>query len=178
VARWYPRLAKEVRVAVIEAGPKILSAFDDALVAYYADFLRQRGVDLRTGVAVKAVAAPSPTGGASRVELSDGTSVPFGLTVWSAGLAPVQFVEQSSAKLEQSRGPNPTDDEAVFTTRRGRIVVDDVLRVKRFASTTTTGDAAAHPEDTHRAPSSSSLDRVFAIGDCATQDGAPPEPRP
>lgn len=47
--------------------------------------------------------------------LSDGTSIPFGLMVWSAGLAPVKFVQNSGLPLHE---------------RGGRIIVDEYLRVQ------------------------------------------------
>ena len=60
---------------------------------------------------------------------ANGSSIRFGCMVWSAGLAPIKFVEGSS--LEKGRG--------------GRIVVDEYLRAadRVFAL----GDCAASRED-------------------------------
>lgn len=127
VARWYPRLASRVHISLVEAGPKILSAFDDALVEYYSRFLRRRSVDLRVGIAVQSVDPPAADGGSGSANLSDGSRLNFGLMVWSAGLAPVNFVQ-----------------DAGFQMIRGRILVDEYLRV---------------PDKT----------RIFAAGDCAVQ---------
>jgi NADH dehydrogenase FAD-containing subunit len=40
-------LVGQVRVSLIEAGERILGNFDAALVDYYADHLRKRGVQVR-----------------------------------------------------------------------------------------------------------------------------------
>lgn len=113
VKKWYPRLASLVKVVLVEAGPNILTAFDDALAGYYSSFLIKRGIDLRTGVAVKSLREASRGGGASEAVLSDGSALPFGLVVWSAGLAPVDLVRETSG---------------ILPSRNGRIVVDDYLR--------------------------------------------------
>ena len=51
-------------------------------------------------------------GGVSSATMANGSTMKFGCMVWSAGLAPIKFVEGSS--LEKGRG--------------GRIVVDEYLR--------------------------------------------------
>lgn len=70
----------------------------------------------------------------SVARLKDGSELPFGLMVWSAGLKPVRFIEEGTPGLERG-GPG------------GRLSVDDYLRVtggggRVFAL----GDCASHWE--------------------------------
>jgi len=72
-------------------------------------------------------------------KFADGTELPFGTMIWSAGLAPVKFIENSSNFLELSQ-------------KGKKIITDEYLRVKNkngriFAM----GDCATiHTEDTVR----------------------------
>jgi len=121
VSRWYPQLAPLCSVTMVEAGSSILSSFDKALISYYERSLESRGIQVRTGSAVTAVNGSEcdEAGNASSVTsatLSDGTELPFGMLVWSAGLAPVRFVEGLK-------------EDGVTTAGPGRLVVDDFLRV-------------------------------------------------
>lgn len=61
--------------------------------------------------------------------LADGRKIPFGLMVWSTGLAPTEFVEHMSGLKKE----------------RGRIVVDDRLRVPGLDGVFAMGDAAIEP---------------------------------
>mmetsp|Transcript_4068 Transcript_4068/g.8853 ORF Transcript_4068/g.8853 Transcript_4068/m.8853 type:complete len:534 (+) Transcript_4068:284-1885(+) len=120
VAKWYPDLKGEIELKLVEAGPGLLGSFDKSLADYYLKNLRKRKVDVRLGTAVTGVHKKRfpPDGGAEGgrpytvASFGDGTEVPFGMMVWSAGLAPVKFIEKSGLPLA-----------------RGRIEVDDYLRV-------------------------------------------------
>lgn len=159
VSRWYPDLAQEVRVTLIEAGPALLGPLDASLREYTHRLFTSRAVDVRTGVAVREVVDAPPaargssgrrggsagaTGGAGasanfapppRAVLSDGDAIDFGLMVWSAGLSPVKLTES----LPLARGPT------------GRLLIDGCCRVRERAE----------------------LGDVFAIGDCAVHEERP-----
>jgi len=64
-----------------------LGPFNPELQTYAEKLLKQREVDLRTGVAVKEVRD-------GEVELSDGSIIPSGIVVWSTGVQPNSFVRQ------------------------------------------------------------------------------------
>ncbi len=53
-----------------------------------------------------------------RAVLSDGSKLPFGTLVWSAGLKPVKFTDAL--------------DDVLPKGKNGRILVDDYLRVKGY----------------------------------------------
>lgn len=137
VVKWYPDLIKYINVTLVEAGPGLLGSFHQSLADYYLKSLRKRKVDVRVRTAVVGVEDRyydtddvSEKSHYTVAQLADGTEIPFATMVWSAGLAPVNFVK-----------------DAGFGMERGRIVVDDYLRIP--------GEKG----------------RIFAAGDCATQPG-------
>jgi len=116
VAKWYPDLVPHISISLVEAGPGLLGSFDQALADYYKDNLIKNNINVRTGTGVTGVVdyQDDENHHGTVAHLSDGTTVPFGLMVWSAGLAPIKFVENSGLPLQ----------------RGGRIIVDEYLRVQ------------------------------------------------
>ena len=129
VAKWYPDLMEDIQLTLVEAGPGLLGSFDKSLADYYLENLRKKDIDVKLSTAVTGVQdryfpSSSDGGEATTVEgnddhlhytvasFGDGTELPFGLMVWSAGLAPVKFVESSGLPL-----------------LKGRVKVDEYLRV-------------------------------------------------
>lgn len=118
VARWYPDLKGDIKLTLVEAGKGLLGSFDKSLGDYYLKNLIKKGIDVRLKTAVTAVETKEFESDESHhhaytvAALQDGTELPFGMMVWSAGLAPVKFVEHSGLPLA-----------------KGRIAVDDYLRV-------------------------------------------------
>lgn len=123
----YPELAPHARVVVIEALSRLLTSFDEALGDYTTRHFGREGIDVRIGVRVQAIEP-------NAVLLEGGERIDCGLILWAAGNAPVPFVKTLDPQLD----------------RRGRIVVDDHLRL--------TG-----------------RENIFAMGDCAAA-GDPPLP--
>jgi NADH dehydrogenase/NADH:ubiquinone reductase (non-electrogenic) len=83
-------------VTIVEAGPSILGSFDRALVQHYKTSLERKAIDVRTDTAVVEIKhGPHPREDFDQTValLGDGTQIPFGMLVWSAGLAPVKFAE-------------------------------------------------------------------------------------
>lgn len=79
ITRDFRKLAPEdLRVILIEAGPKILAAFPDELTDYARHELAKLGVDIRTGVRVENITRGS-------VQTSGGT-IPAGNILWGAGV--------------------------------------------------------------------------------------------
>lgn len=83
--RHYADLIRYVRITILEAGPTILTTFDDALKAYTMKVFRRHRIGVRTSSPVIAVRADHMT-------LADGSELEFGMAVWTAGIAPVGFV--------------------------------------------------------------------------------------
>lgn len=123
----YPDLAPYARVVLIEALGRILTTFDQALGEYTDRHFGREGIQVRTGAKVQAIEP-------NAVLLQGGERIDCGLILWAAGNAPVPFVKNLGIPLD----------------RRGRIVIDDSLRV-------------------------AGRENVYAMGDCAVV-GEPPLP--
>lgn len=68
----------EARIVLIEAGPRLLAAFPDNLAQAAAAGLERLGVEIRTGVSVREIAADG-------VDLADGGRIDAATVVWGAG---------------------------------------------------------------------------------------------
>jgi len=130
VSRRYPDLYPLARVSLIEAGPNILGTFASPLVEYYGKHLRKRGVTVLTDTAVVGVEeeageddrASQDSKRMARMtvaKLGDGTELPFGMMVWSAGLAPVRFID--GLDVAKPRGKVAVDDYLRVPNHKGRI---------------------------------------------------------
>ena len=117
VAKWYPDLQSKVQISIVESSDHLLGPFDDSLRNYVKKTFKNRNIDVRTGVAVKAVEKTQREGyhgSHTAAILSNGDYIPFGAMVWSAGLASVKFTNNAPFPL----GNN------------GRILVDGKCRIK------------------------------------------------
>ena len=83
------------QVSLIEMGPAVLGSFSPASQTYAASALKQHGVQLRLGVAVKEVTA-------NEVLLSDGSRVPTGLVIWAAGVKAEAVPTQPAAQRHRA----------------------------------------------------------------------------
>lgn len=129
VARWYPDLIGDIKITLVEAGPGLLGSFDKTLADFYLEKLVKKDIDVKLGTAVTGVedretAGIEVDGGPSKHHMTvaifaDGTELPFGTMVWSAGLAPVKFIESSG--LELSRGKVAVDEYLRVPGHKGRI---------------------------------------------------------
>jgi NADH:ubiquinone reductase (non-electrogenic) len=126
LARSYPDFAPYARVVVIEALSRLLTTFDEALGAYTTRHFGREGIHVRVGAKVHAIEP-------NAVLLEAGERIDCGLILWAAGNAPVPFVKALGVPLD----------------RRGRIVIDDHLRLP-------------------------GRENAFALGDCSV--GEPPLP--
>jgi len=85
LTRLFPEVAHLVRITIVEATGKVLGGFDDSLRRYAERRFRRDGIICRTGSAVREL-------GPTAAVLADGSVIPFGLCVWSTGVAPARFV--------------------------------------------------------------------------------------
>jgi NADH dehydrogenase len=121
--RYYPGLrAEPQRWVLVDAAPKILPEIPTELGDYAARQLARRGVEIHVSTQLHSADEHG-------VLLSDGTRVETGTLVWTAGVRP----SPSLAHLDL-----PLDE-------RGRVVVDDRLRVIGYDGVWALGDCAAVP---------------------------------
>jgi len=109
-----------LKLTLVEAGPEIMPGFAPELVHTARKVLEQKGVEIRT-------AQPIVEAEAQRIHLKDGTTLPFDLLVWAAGV-------RGSAVLAES---------GFATNRRGRALVDPYLRAEGYPDVYVVGDSAA-----------------------------------
>src|SRR5258706_14075944 len=121
--RAYPGLMDEFKITLLEAADHILSTFDAALSSYTLDHFRRQRIDVRTGSGVVKVDRES-------VHLKDGTTLSYGLLVWSTGNGVAPFVRSLPLKKDQN----------------SRIIIDEYLRVPGQDGVYALGDCAT-PEE-------------------------------
>jgi len=119
----YPRARLHgMRWVLVEATGRVLPEIDIGLAGYALRELRGRGIDIRLETTLEEV-------GADRARLSSGETLPTRTVVWTAGVAPHPSLRQLSLPLDE----------------RGRVPVDDHLRVRGSDAVWAVGDCAAAP---------------------------------
>ena len=122
---FYPNLCENMlRVVLVHSGPVILPELGESLGRYSEKVLAQRGVEIRHNTRVK-----SMTDG--DIVLTDDTSIPSRTLVWTAGTV-----------------PNPLVPSLPCAKERGRLLVDQFLRVPDWPDVWSVGDClcAGHQE--------------------------------
>jgi NADH dehydrogenase len=119
--RFYPTL-REVsqRWVLVDAAPKILPEIPRGLGRYAARRLAERGVEIHVGTTLESYDGREAV-------LSDGTRIPAQTLVWTAGVRASPLLPQLGL---------PIDD-------RGRVVVDETMRVQGTDDVWALGDCAA-----------------------------------
>ena len=119
----------QVRIVLVNAGDHILEGVDPSLVHAATRRLAARRIEVLNGTKAKEIRPHA-------VVFSDGRTIPTRTTVWAAGIDPASLVENLDAQKD----------------RRGRLPVDQYLRVKGRPG-------------------------VYAVGDCISIDyDGPPVP--
>jgi NADH:ubiquinone reductase (H+-translocating) len=121
--RYYPRLQSTPRRWVlVDAAPRILPDIPPPLGEYAAGELRKRGIEIHVDTTLDSVSADEAV-------LGDGTRIPTKTLVWTAGVAPNPLLREWSL---------PLDD-------KGRVQVDELLRVRGHEHVWALGDCANVP---------------------------------
>jgi NADH dehydrogenase len=121
--RYYPAL-RDVpqRWVLVDAAPKILSEIPRRLGVYAARRLAERGVEIHVGETLVSYDGETAV-------LSGGTSVPARTLVWTAGVKASPLLGELGLPLDE----------------RGRVIVDETLRVQGLSDVWSLGDCAAVP---------------------------------
>jgi NADH dehydrogenase len=121
--RYYPDLRNTPQQWVlVDAAPKILPEIPTRLGDYAARLLERRGVDIRTETTLEEVEPHA-------ARLSDGDEILTSTVVWTAGVRAHPLLDELGLPTEQ----------------RGRVPVDETLRVTGMSSVWALGDCAAVP---------------------------------
>ena len=124
--RLYPNLRRDdLRWVLVEARDALLPGLDARLADYTEQRLRRRGVEVLTGHVLASCVD-------HEVVVEPATVAPYrsATIVWAAGQRPSSFVAELGLELDD----------------RGRLVVDDHLRVRGHDAVFALGDAAAVPD--------------------------------
>ncbi len=120
----YPRARLHgMRWVLVEASDRVLPEIDAELADYALRELRGRGIDIRLGTTLEEVTAHS-------ARIATGETLPTRTVVWTAGVSPHPSLRRLSLPLDE----------------RGRVPVDDRLRVRGLDSVWAIGDCAAAPD--------------------------------
>jgi NADH dehydrogenase len=120
---FYPNLSEDMlRVMLVHSGPAILPELGESLGRYTEKVLARRGVEIRLKTRVKSVTE-------SKVYLSDGVSIPSRTLVWTAGTVPSPIISSLPCAKE-----------------RGRLLVNQFLRVPDWPNVWAVGDCAFVPD--------------------------------
>ncbi len=112
---------RDIRITLIEAGPRVLPALPERLSKSTAELLQNLNVQVLTGARVTAVEHDG-------VLIADGRKVPAELTVWAAGIKAPDFLK---------------DLAGLETNRLNQLVVTPELQVTRDPDIFALGDCAA-----------------------------------
>jgi NADH dehydrogenase len=120
----YPRARLHgMRWVLVEAADRVLPEIDLQLAEYALRELRGRGIDIRLETTLEEV-------GPNHARHSSGETLPTTTVVWTAGVAPQPILRELSLPLDE----------------RGRVPVDQYLRVQGLDSVWAIGDCAAAPD--------------------------------
>jgi NADH dehydrogenase len=121
--RHHPRLADvHPQWILVDTADRVLPGLSPTLSATAAATLTARGVDIRVGTHVTRA-------GAEGVDLSDATFIPTRSLIWCVGVR-----------------PDPLVADLGLSTMKGRLLVDEFLRVPGHPEVYACGDAAAVPD--------------------------------
>jgi NADH dehydrogenase len=120
----YPRARLHgMRWVLVEATGRVLPEIDIELAEYALRELRGRGIDVRLETTLEEV-------GPESARLSSSETLPTRTVVWTAGVAPQPVLRELELPLDE----------------RGRVPVDDHLKVRGMDSIWAIGDCAAAPD--------------------------------
>ena len=120
------------RVTLLEVLPRILMGVDEEVAAVVSRSMKQRGVDIQTGVAVRGH-TPLASGEATTVQFGDDSSVEVDCVIVSVGRAPRTeglLLEGTGVSLDE-RGFVPVDPYC-RTSAAGVWAVGDVISTAHF----------------------------------------------
>jgi NADH dehydrogenase len=120
---FYPNLCENMlRVMLVHSGPVILPELGESLGRYARQVLEQRGVEIRLNTRVNGMTE-------NKIFLDDGVPVSSRTLVWTAGIAPSPLISSLPCAKE-----------------RGRVVVNQFLRVPDWPDVWALGDCAFVPD--------------------------------
>lgn len=120
VAEKYGVKFEDLKIKLVEAGPKILPVFPDTLIKRATQSLTKRGVEFITSTPVTGVEG-------NVIQLKDREPIVANTLVWTGGVAPLPLVAESGLAAD-----------------RGKATINDFLQSTSHPDVFVIGDASAH----------------------------------
>ena len=116
VAKKYGVDFKDMKIKLVEAGPKILPVLPDHLIQRATESLSARGVEFLTGLPVTGVEG-------NKISLKDGSTIVANTFIWTGGVAALPIVGESG--LAADRGKATINEYLQSTSHEDVFVVGD-----------------------------------------------------
>ena len=116
IAKQYGVDFKDLKIKLVEAGPKILPVLPDHLIQRATASLEKRGVEFLTGLPVTGVEG-------NKISLKDGSTIVANTFIWTGGVAALPIVGESG--LEVDRGKATINEYLQSTSHNDVFVVGD-----------------------------------------------------
>jgi len=120
IAARYGVRFEDLKIKLVEAGPKILPVFPDNLIERAVESLSKRGVEFITSTPVTGVEG-------NVIQLKDREPIVANTLVWTGGVAPLPIVGESGLECD-----------------RGKALINDFLQSTSHPNVFVVGDASAH----------------------------------
>ncbi|KAH3675872.1 hypothetical protein WICMUC_002442 [Wickerhamomyces mucosus] len=126
LVKWYPGVAKDIKVSLVEALPNILNMFNKKLIKYAEDVFEETKIALKLQTMVKKVDDKIIT---AAIKNADGTTtieeIPYGVLVWATGNGARDITVKLANQLDKN--------EQKFANR-GLLIDEQYLKVLGDAS--------------------------------------------
>lgn len=116
IAKKYGVDFKDLKIKLVEAGPKILPVLPDHLIQRATESLTARGVEFLTGLPVTGVEG-------NKISLKDGSTIEANTFIWTGGVAALPIVAESG--LAADRGKATINEYLQSTSHEDVFVVGD-----------------------------------------------------
>ncbi|KAK7042308.1 FAD/NAD(P)-binding domain-containing protein [Favolaschia claudopus] len=119
MANHYPTLAKLAKITIFDVAPSILGSFDKSLVEFTEKTFSRDGISILTSHHVERVQP-------GKMFVKERGEVPFGILVWSTGLAPNPLINSITEFKKDEKTKSVLTDEHLNLIRNDATVDPDV----------------------------------------------------
>ncbi|KAG1742979.1 FAD/NAD(P)-binding domain-containing protein [Suillus occidentalis] len=112
IERHYPSLARMAKITLYDVAPNILGSFDKSLGVYAENKFRRDGISIKTRHHVERVEK-------DRMFVKEQGEVPFGLLVWSTGLAPNPLIRSIDCLQKHDK------TQSLFTDQNLNVITNE-----------------------------------------------------
>ncbi|KAH7883058.1 FAD/NAD(P)-binding domain-containing protein [Phlebopus sp. FC_14] len=122
IQQHYPSLARMAKITLYDVAPGILGSFDKSLATYAEEKFRRDGISIKTRHNVERVEK-------DRMFVREQGEVPFGVLVWSTGLAPNPLVQSIDCLEKDEKSQSLFTDPHLNVIKKDGQVDPDVWAI-------------------------------------------------